>query len=96
MSVKHGLCHHLILTLFVLKILSAYLFCYIYSDALKNTFTMKANTMNPDQTSLIWVHIVCNIAYQSAQTEDRADNNFHKEALNWKKVNLSVLQNNGH
>ena len=30
---------------------------------------MEANTMNPDQTapksSLIWVHIVCNIGFQS-------------------------------
>ena len=33
-------------------------------------FTMEANSMNPDQTallrsSLIWIHIVCNIGYLS-------------------------------
>ena len=26
---------------------------------------MEANTMNPDQTALIYVHSVCNISYQS-------------------------------
>ena len=52
---------------------------YIHSNSLKNYFTMEANTINSDQTapkgsSLIWVHIVCNIDYQSTQTDERTDN----------------------
>ena len=40
----------------------------------------KANNMNPDQTaplgsSLIWVHIVCNIGYHSLQADERVDDN---------------------
>ena len=42
-----------------------YYVCSIYSDAIQNSYTLEANTMNPDQSSLIWVHIVYNIAYQS-------------------------------
>ena len=41
----------------------------MHSNALQNTFTMKANTMNPDQTvlrsCLIWVYIVSNIGHQN-------------------------------
>ena len=49
----------------LLKMLSAYHVCCIYSNDLQKTFTMKVNSMNPDQTapegtSLIWVHTVCN------------------------------------
>ena len=32
--------------------------------------------MNPDQTApkgSVWVHIVCNLGYQSTYTEERAD-----------------------
>ena len=41
---------------------------------------MEANTVNPDQTapkgsSLIWVHYVCNIGYQSTQADVRVDVN---------------------
>ena len=35
----------------VLKMFSAYYVCCIYSNAFQNTFTMAANTMNPDQTA---------------------------------------------
>ena len=46
-----------------------YSICCIYSNALQYTFTMVVNIMNPDQTaprsSLIRVHIVCNIGNQS-------------------------------
>ena len=35
---------------FVLKMSSAQYICCIYLDARQNTFTMEANTMNPDQT----------------------------------------------
>ena len=34
-----------------LKKNSAYYVCCIYSNAFQNTFTMAANTMNPDQTA---------------------------------------------
>ena len=37
--------------IFVKKILSAYYFCCVNSNALQNTFSMEANTMNPDQTA---------------------------------------------
>ena len=41
----------------------------ILSPALQNTFTIQANTMNPDQgSSLIRVHIVCNIGHQRTNT----------------------------
>ena len=51
----------------------------IHSNSLKNDLTMEANTINSDQnapkgSSLIWVHIVCSIGYQSTQTDERADN----------------------
>ena len=43
---------------------------------------MDANTMNPDQTaqgsSLILVHIVCNIGYGSTLAGERADDNYHQ------------------
>ena len=40
--------------------------------------------MNPDQTapkgsSLIWVHSVYNIGYQSIYVEERADDNCHEK-----------------
>ena len=34
---------------------------------------IEANTMNPDPTSLMRVHIVCNFGSQSVQTDERAD-----------------------
>ena len=37
--------------IFVLKMLSAYCVCCIYSNALQNTITTEANTTNPDQTA---------------------------------------------
>ena len=33
------------------KVLSAYYVCCIYLNALETAFTMKANTMSPDQTA---------------------------------------------
>ena len=33
---------------FVLKLLSAYHICCIYSNALQKTFTIEVNTINPD------------------------------------------------
>ena len=33
---------------FVLKMLSAYYVCFIYSSVLQNTLTMLANVMNPN------------------------------------------------
>ena len=36
---------------FVMKILAAYYVCCIFSNGLKNMFTMEANTMHPDQTA---------------------------------------------
>ena len=56
------------------KMLSAYYVCCIYSNVPKTTFIMKANTMDPDQTvplrgSLIWIHIVCTIGYQTASSD---------------------------
>ena len=50
-------------------------------------FTMKANTMNSDQTSLIWAHIVCNIGYQST----KADEEQTTLAVNGRKMWLHVL-----
>ena len=38
--------------MFLKRMLSAYYFCCINSNALQNTFSMEANTMNPDQTAL--------------------------------------------
>ena len=38
-------------SIFLMKLLSAYHICYIYSNANQTTFNMKANTMNPDQTA---------------------------------------------
>ena len=49
--------------IFVLKMLS-YNGCCIYSNALQNTFTMEANT-------LIWIHSVCIICYQSTEADER-------------------------
>ena len=49
-------------------------------------FTMEANTMNPDQTapnsSLIWVHIVCNLSYQSKSEDEQADDTCYER---WEK-----------
>ena len=48
--------------------------------------------MDPDQTapkesSLIWVHTICNIRYQSMKADERADGNCLQ--LEWgKQVNL--------
>ena len=44
---------------------------------------MEANGMNLDQTapkrsSLIWVHIVCNIGYFNTQADERADTIYHE------------------
>ena len=43
---------------------------------------MDANTMNPDQTaqgsSLILIHIVCNIGYRSTLADERADDSCHE------------------
>ena len=50
---------------YVMKMLPTYYICCIYSNALKKTFTVEANTMNPDQTApFIRVHTFCNIDYQ--------------------------------
>ena len=47
-----------------MKVLSTYYVC-LYSNALRNVFNFKANTLNPDQYfGLIWVYIICNIGYQ--------------------------------
>ena len=40
-------------------------------------YFMEANNMNPDQTapflsSLIWVHVVCNLGYQRTQADERS------------------------
>ena len=43
---------------FVLKMLSGYHVCCVYLNAPQNNFTLKANTLSPDQ-SLIRVHVVC-------------------------------------
>ena len=55
-------------------------------DEIQPTFIMDANTMNPDQTapwsSLIWVHIVCNIGYQSTYADERAGNNCRECRVN--------------
>ena len=53
------------------------------SSVLQTNFIVEANTMNPDQTapegsSLIWIHIVCTIGFQSDYTDERADDNFHE------------------
>ena len=49
-------------------------------------FTMEANSMNPDQTasksSLIRVHIVCNISYQSKSEDKQADSTCYER---WEK-----------
>ena len=45
-------------------------------DAHKTNFITEATTMNADQSSLIWVHIVCNIGHQCTWAEERADDNF--------------------
>ena len=37
--------------IFKAEILSTYYICCIYSNSLKNTFTMESNSMNPDQTA---------------------------------------------
>ena len=42
---------------------------------------MKANNMNYLQSSLIWVHIVCNIAFQGTYTEDV----FYNKSLEWQE-----------
>ena len=48
-----GACLTVFLSMFsVLKLSSAYYVCCIFWDALKNTLTMEANTINPDQTAL--------------------------------------------
>ena len=39
------------LMLFEVKISSAYYVCCIFSNAIQNTSTTEANTMNPDQTA---------------------------------------------
>ena len=55
--------------IFVLKMLSAFTSATYIHALVKLDFFMEANTMNPDQTacsirsSLIWVHVVCNIGY---------------------------------
>ena len=51
---------------------------------------MEANTMNPDQTapfrsSLIWVHNVCNITYQSTSSYMLADDNYRE----WRERTLT-------
>ena len=37
--------------MFVLKLLSAYNVCSIYSNALQDVFTLEGTAMNPDQTA---------------------------------------------
>ena len=44
---------------------------------------MKANSMNADQTaplgsSLIWIHVVCGVGYESTPVDEKADNIYHK------------------
>ena len=60
--------------------LSAFYDCCIYSNAHQTNFIMKANTMNTDHTaalrnSLILVHIVWSIDYQSTLADEKADDN---------------------
>ena len=43
---------------------SAFYVCCKNSYAGQNISTMEANTLNPDQTDPIWVHIVSNIGYR--------------------------------
>ena len=46
--------------------------------------------MNSDQTapesSLIWVHIVCNIGYLRAKTDERADD----RSRDWREKKLTI------
>ena len=68
-SLRSGYYHLSCQYIFVIKMSSADYIC-IYTDALKKIISVEANTMNPDQTasfgsSLIRVHIVCNIGHQS-------------------------------
>ena len=44
-------------------------------NALQEHFTVEANTMNLDRSSLIWVHNVCDLGYQSTQADVTADDN---------------------
>ena len=44
---------------------SALYVCCIYSNALQTNFIWETNTMNPQGSSLIWFHIVCNIGNPS-------------------------------
>ena len=67
-----------------LKMVSAYYICCIYLNSHQITFTMKANTMNSDQTA---VHIVCNIGYQST----KADEEQTTLVVNGRKMWLHVL-----
>ena len=57
-----------------MKISSTFYVCCIF----RPSFGHEAKTMNPDQSSLIWVHIVCNKCYQSKSTDERTDNIYHK------------------
>ena len=52
-----------------MKLPSAYYVFCTFSNVLQNTITMTANTRNPDQTgsSLVLVHIVCNIGSPSTK-----------------------------
>ena len=69
-------CLHFLSRNFYLSIRSA---AYtMYSDAHQINFITEAVTMNNNHSSLIFVHIVCNIGYQSTWAEVRADDNFCK------------------
>ena len=68
---------------FIQIVLSAYYTCCIYSNALQITFIMEVNNMNPEETapkgsSLLRVHSVCNVGYQTTSSDEKADNNCHE------------------
>ena len=38
---------------------SVYVVCWIFLQIFQNYFCIQANSVDPDQTDLIWVHTVC-------------------------------------
>ena len=38
---------------------SVYVVCWIFLQNFQTYFCIKANSVDPDQSSLIWVHTVC-------------------------------------
>ena len=63
----------------------------------KSYFIMKANSIDADQTapsgsSLIWVHVLCNIGYESTPVDEKADDIYYKWRENGENdTNLKVL-----